>query len=174
MLLTNLVNFVIIGVNGQLYTVAIVSTPAGIPVSGSTNTFDYPILSSVTLTCMVTSSDGSKFTVHVTAYRWDTRGCFTNNRHYNPTCFPTGQTTQNVTDNDLLAEDAGTITCTATIGGVDYLSNLFTIRVSGKCTSICTMTCRTLSILYLLHLCLTLEFCHTVVLFKGFYLCFWK
>ena len=42
--------------NCQLYTVTIASTPAGTPVSGSTNTFDYPILSSVTLTCMVDPS----------------------------------------------------------------------------------------------------------------------
>ena len=78
---------------------------------------------------MVTSSDGSPFSV--TNYQWDTTGCFTSFRHNVPTCFPTGQTTQNVTDNDLLAEDAGTITCTATIGGNEFTSELFTLRVSG-------------------------------------------
>ena len=117
------------GVNGQ-YTVTIVSTPAGTPVSGSTNTFDYPILSSVTLTCMVTSNDGSPFTV--TNYQWNTTGCFTNNVHDIPTCFPTGQTTQNVAGDDLTAEDAGTITCTATIGGDDYTSEPLTLRISGN------------------------------------------
>ena len=109
--------------------VTIVSNPAGTPVSGSTNTFDYPILSSVTLTCMVTSSDGSTFTV--TRYQWNTGGCFTNNAHNTPTCFPNGQTTQNVAGNNLLAEDAGTITCTVTIGGVDYTSGSLTLRISG-------------------------------------------
>ena len=113
-------------------TVMIVSNPAGTPVSGSTNTFDYPILSSVTLTCMVMTSDGSMFTV--TSYQWNTTGCYTNTAHNsgNPTCFPTGQTTQSVTENDLTAEDAGTITCTATIGGVDYISEPLTLRISGK------------------------------------------
>ena len=110
----------------------IVSNPAGTPVSGSTNTFDYPILSSVTLTCMVITSDGSTFTV--TNYQWNTTGCYTNTAHNsgNPTCFPTGQTTQSVTGNDLTAEDAGTITCTATIGGIDYTSEPLTLRISGK------------------------------------------
>ena len=117
-----------IGTNGQ-FTVAIVSNPADTPVSGSTNTFNYPILSNVTLTCMVTSSDGSAFTV--TNYQWNTIGCFTNSAHNTPTCFPTGQTTPIVTGNNLLAEDAGTITCTVTIGGVDYTSGPLTLRISG-------------------------------------------
>jgi len=119
----------IIGTYGQ-FTVTIVSNPAGTPVSGSTNTFDYPILSSVTLTCVVTSSDGSPFTV--TNHQWSTTRCYTNNIHNTPTCFPTGQTSQSVTDNNLLAEDAGTITCTVTIGGVNYNSGQFTLRVSGN------------------------------------------
>ena len=109
--------------------VTIVSSPTGTPVSGSTNTFDYPILSSVTLTCIVASSDGS--TYNVTNYQWNTIGCFTNDRHNTPTCFPTGQTTQIVTGYNLTAEDAGTITCTATIGGDDFTSEPLTLRVSG-------------------------------------------
>ena len=81
---------------------------------------------------MVTSSDGSTFTV--TNYQWNTGGCFTNDVHDTPTCFPTGQRTQNVTGNNLLAEDAGTITCTVTIGGVDHTSGPLTLRISGICT----------------------------------------
>ena len=83
---------------------------------------------------MVTSSDGSTFTV--TNYQWDTTGCFTNNARNTPTCFPTGQTTQSVTGNNLLAEDAGTITCAVTIGVVDYTSDPLTLRISG--ISLCT------------------------------------
>jgi len=81
---------------------------------------------------MVTSSDGLTFTV--TNYRWNTTGCYTHPDHNsgNPACFPTDQTTQSVTGNDLTAEDAGTITCTATIGGVDYTSDPLTLRISGK------------------------------------------
>ena len=109
----------------------IVSTPAGTPVSGSTNTFDYPILSSVTLTCMVTLSGSFTGT---TTYRWDITGCYTNSARNSgsPTCFPTGQTTQNVTVNNLMADDAGTITCTITLDGVDYTSDPLTLRVSGE------------------------------------------
>ena len=113
-------------------TVTIVSNPAGTPVSGSSNnTFDYPILSSVTLTCVVTPSDGSTFTV--TNYQWNTTRCYTHPGHNSgdPTCFPTGQTTQSVTGNDLTAEDAGTIMCSVTIGGVDYTSEPLTLRISG-------------------------------------------
>ena len=117
--------------------VTIVSNPAGTPVSGSTNTFDYPILSSVTLTCMVTSSDGSTFTV--TNYQWDTTGCYTNNRINTPICFPHDQTTQSITGINLLAKDAGTITCAVTISGVDYTSDPLTLRISG--ISLCTWVC---------------------------------
>jgi len=78
---------------------------------------------------MVISNDGSLFTV--TSYQWDTTRCFTNNVHDTPTCFPAGQTTQNVTGNNLLAEDAGTITCAVTIGGVDYASGPLTLCISG-------------------------------------------
>ncbi|XP_065918563.1 hemicentin-1-like isoform X2 [Dysidea avara] len=109
------------------YTVTIVSTPAGTPVSGSTNTFDYPILSSVSLTCMVYPAPPSTSTI---TYQWNTEGCYVNNQNERR-CFPTGQTTQNVTEDDLLARDAGTITCTATIDGVEYTSGSFTLRISG-------------------------------------------
>jgi len=119
-----------VGVDGQ-YTVTIVSTPPGTPVSGSTNTFDYPILSSVTLTCMVTSSDGT--TPTVTNYQWNTAQCYTNGRLTDPICFPAGQTTQSITGNNLLAKDAGTITCTVIIGGADYTSGPLTLRISGMC-----------------------------------------
>ena len=107
------------------------SNPAGAPINGSTNTFDYPILSSVTLTCMVTSSNGPSFTV--TNYQWNTTGCYTHPDHNsgNPTCFPTGQTTQSVTGNHLTAEDTGTITCAVTIGGVNYTSGPLTLHISG-------------------------------------------
>ena len=123
----------ITGIYGQTFTVTIVSNPAGTPVSGSTNTFNYPILSSVTLTCSVTLSSGGAFTGSAN-FRWDTTGCYTNNAHNGgrPRCFPNGQTTQTVTGNDLTAEDAGVISCTATIDGVGYTSDLMTVRISGE------------------------------------------
>ena len=104
-------------------------TPAGTPVSGSTNTFDYPILSNVTLICAVTPNDKSDFTV--TNYKWDTTGCFSY-RHSAPKCFPTGQTKRSVIGYNLLAEDAGSVTCTATIDGINYVSKPLTLRIKGK------------------------------------------
>ena len=80
---------------------------------------------------MVAPRDGGSTIFVVTRYQWNTGGCFTNNAHNTPTCFSAGQTTQNVTGNNLLAEDAGTITCTVTIGGVDYTSGPLTLRISG-------------------------------------------
>ena len=121
----------IIGADSQ-FTVTIVSSPAGTPVRGSTNTFDYPILSSVTLTCNVISHDTSSFTE--TSYQWNTDGCYTHTQFTgsSPQCFPHGKITQNVTGNDLNAGDAGTITCTAKINGTKYTSEPFTLRISGK------------------------------------------
>ena len=109
-------------------TVSVVSIPAGTPVSGSTNTYDYPILSNVSLTCMV-----DPFPVISVSYRWNTAGCYNNTDFNNgvPGCFLYNQTTQVVSDNDLTAEDAGTITCTMTLGGIDYTSKPFTLHISG-------------------------------------------
>ena len=119
-------------------TVTIVSSPAGTPVSGSTNTFDYPILSSVTLTCMVHPTPSSSVT-----YQWNTAGCYNNPKFTgsNPQCFSRGQATLSVTGDDLNAEDAGTITCTVTISGSDYTSEPFTLRISGEQLVYCVIAC---------------------------------
>jgi len=89
----------------------------------------------------VTSSDGS--TPTVTNYQWNTGGCYTHPDHNigNPTCFPTGQTTQSVTGNDLTAEDAGTITCAITISGVESTSVPLTLRISGICICVPVFVC---------------------------------
>ena len=113
-----------LGINGQ-YTVTIISTPAGTPVSGSTNTFDYPILSNVTLKCMVDPSPPASAT-----YRWNT-ACYTNARSNDQTCFPHDQTTQSVTGTNLLAEDAGSVVCSVTINDNIHSSNFYGVRVSG-------------------------------------------
>jgi len=115
------------GIDGH-YIVTITSNPVGTPVRGSINTFNYPLLSSVTLRCSVSPS------ATTTSYQWNTGGCYTN-RNYNggaPRCFPRGKRTQTVTGNDLNAKDAGTITCTAIINGIRYHSQPFTLRISGK------------------------------------------
>ena len=98
-------------------------------------------MSSVTLTCNVTSNDESSFTVD--SYKWNTTGCYThpNFNNGNPRCFLHGQTTQNVSGDNLNAEDAGTITCTVTISGSDYTSELFTLRISGEQLVYCVIAC---------------------------------
>ena len=98
-------------------------------------------MSSVTLTCNVTSASGSL--PNGITYQWNTAGCYTNSRFTgsNPQCFPHGQTTQNVIGNGLNAEDAGTITCTVTISGSDYTSGPFTLRISGEQLVYCVITC---------------------------------
>ena len=152
--------------------VTIVSSPAGTPVSGSTNTFDYPILSSVTLTCMVEPTS-----LTVTSYQWNTAGCYTNSKYTpdstpgssTPQCFPRGQTTQSVTGNDLNAEDAGTITCTVTISGSDYTSEPFTLRISGEqlvyCVIACIVYCKQCMLLYITCYMLLLYYTPVVMVY---------
>ena len=67
-------------------------------------------------------------------YQWNTTGCYTHpmRNSGNASCFPDGQTTQSVTDDDVTAEDAGTIICVVTINGVNYTSEPFTLRISGE------------------------------------------
>jgi len=86
-------------------------------------------MSSVTLACKVNPPPS----VFVT-YQWKTGECYANDND-DSTCFPNGQTTPTVRKNNLLAKDAGTITCTATVLGVDYTSNNFTLRISGMVKS---------------------------------------
>ena len=95
-------------------------------------------MSSVTLTCMVDPTPPSSVT-----YQWNTTGCYTNSKFTgsNPQCFPRGQTAQSVTDNNLNAEDAGTITCTVTISGSYYTSEPFTLRISGEQLVYCVIAC---------------------------------
>ena len=67
-------------------------------------------------------------------YQWNTTGCYTNINYNNGVsrCFPNGQTTQNITGNDLNAEDGGTITCGIIIDGEVYTSDPITLRISGN------------------------------------------
>ena len=88
-------------------------------------------------------------------YRWDTTGCYTNSKFTgtNPQCFPRNQMTQTVTESNLNAEDAGTITCHATIDGVEYVSEPFTLRISGEqlvyCVTACIVYCKQYMLLLL-------------------------
>ena len=70
-------------------------------------------------------------------YSWNTTRCYTNPNYAggNPRCFPNGHTTQNVTDSDVTAEDAGTITCNINISNYVYTSEPFTLHISGETAS---------------------------------------
>ena len=94
-------------------------------------------------------------------YRWNTTGCYTNNQFTpsNPECFPHDQATQNVTGNNLNAEDAGTITCTVTISGIDYTSEPLTLRISGEQLVYCVITCIVYCKQYMLLLLATCYCC---------------
>ena len=73
--------------------------------------------------------------------------------------------TESVTESNLNAEDAGTITCHATINGVEHDSESFTLRISGEqlvyCVIACIVYCKQCSYYYLLHA--------TVVLYTSCY-----
>ena len=106
-----------------------IASPDGTLVSGSTNTYDYPRSSSVTLTCTL---DPPPLTF--VQYRWNTTRCYTNTNFNNgrPRCFPRNQITRSVADSAVTEEDAGTITCTVIIDGKEYTSGPFTLRISGE------------------------------------------
>ena len=112
-------------------TVIVVTDPVGTPIDGHPNTLDYTILSNVTLMCVATETDGSP--AMVTSYRWTAKDCYNHTDGVEDPCFyDGGHTGQNITGNDLLAQDAGTVTCTAIICGIDYSSDPLTLRISGK------------------------------------------
>ena len=127
------------GVNGQTsgdgsgqpaFIVSIVTDPAGTPVDGQSNTFDYPILSNVNLTCMVTAVGAP---ANVTSYRWTATNCYDYAGNIEDPCFYSGNLTgQNITGSELLAQDAGDVSCTATINDSNYTSDPLTLRISGE------------------------------------------
>ena len=121
------VTFSYVGVDGQ--TVTIVTDPAGVPVNGQDNTFDYPLFTNVTLFCMATAVGGSPATVM--SYHWNAINCHQQTVG-DPCFYNQSQTSQNITGNNLLAQDAGTVSCTATINGTDYTSDPLTLRISGE------------------------------------------
>ena len=129
--LANLLNltptFIYVGVNVQ--NINIVTDPIGLPVAGQINTFDYPILTSVTLMCRVALSNGSLATT--ISYNWMATDCYSNTVGGTKNCFySSGHTEQNFTGNDLLAKDAGTVECEVIIDE-DACYSQITLRISG-------------------------------------------
>ena len=111
--------------------VAIVTDPPGTPVDGPGNRFDYPLMTSVRLFCNATPADGSPVTG--VSYSWHDIGCYNNNHGVQNPCFYRLYTTgNNITDNNLRAEDAGSVTCTVSVSSESYTSDSLTLRISGE------------------------------------------
>lgn len=144
--------YLYIGINADA---RIESSPSGDPVTGSSNTFVYPILSTVTLSCITNPPPPQSFGV---TYMWNTLQCYTNYNYDNwapENCFPYGRTTSAVIIEDARAEHAVTITCTVTYDGMSVTSDPFTLHISGAvCVSI-FKTCFKLCVYHSLdiHIC---------------------
>ena len=97
-------------------------------MGGQTNTFHYPILTSVTLICMATAMDGSP--VNEVSYQWFSL-------HICDACFYHGNTVgQRITGNNLLAKDAGLLGCYASTGTTTSSAEI-TLQISGTCIYFC-------------------------------------
>ena len=84
--------------------------------------------------CMVSSEKGPPSTV--TSYLWTAVNCYNHSTGVKDPCFySVNRIGQNITGYDLLAQDAGTVTCTAIIDGVNYTSSPLTLRISGELDS---------------------------------------
>jgi len=62
-------------------------------------------------------------------YSWDTTGCFVSRKE--TSCFPKNKRTQTVSEDGVLARDAGTVRCTVTTDSGSFTSEPFTLRISG-------------------------------------------
>ena len=72
-------------------------------------------------------------TANVTSYRWTATNCYDHTGGVQDPCFYSGGLTgQNISGSDLLAQDAGNVSCTATIVGSNYTSDPLTLQISGK------------------------------------------
>lgn len=90
-------------------------------------------MSSLSLNCLVTSSDHLPF--KVSSYKWNTEECYKNSGYQSgiPGCFPHQHPDAEIVyGTDLTAEDAGIISCTVTINNKKYTSDSITIHISGK------------------------------------------
>ena len=65
-------------------------------------------------------------------YSWTATNCYTRIGGVQDPCFYNVATGQNITGNGLLATDSGTVTCAATIDGMNYTSDPLTLRISGE------------------------------------------
>ena len=85
-------------------------------------------MTNVTLMCIATAANGSP--ANVTSYYWN---CYNNSHGADDPCFyGNNLTSQSITVNNLLAKNAGTMNCTATINGINYTSDPLTLRISGE------------------------------------------
>ena len=77
------------------------------------------------------TEDGSSVTA--SSYSWTATNCYNHTGGVDDPCFYSGDRTGfNLTGNNLLAQDAGTVTCTVTVGGASFTSDPLTLCISGK------------------------------------------
>ena len=80
--------------------------------------------------CMATSADGSP--ANVTSYHWTATNCYDHTNITDFCFYGGGKRGHNITGNNLLARDAGTVTCNAIIDSINYTSDPLTLRISGE------------------------------------------
>ena len=98
------------------YHVSIITDPPGFPVDENNNTIEYLIGSDLNLTCLVTPTPPAN-----SEFSWNcSTGCFADMRM---------EQTINVTN--LNAMDSGSITCSLTVGDLDYHSEPLDLLVTG-------------------------------------------
>ena len=100
------------------YTVTIITDPL---VDDANNTFEFPVGSNLTLTCMVTPSPPSD-----SEFSWS---CSTG-------CFVDMEIEQSVKITELEITDSGELNCSVIIDDVEYTSESIELRVIGKYTCI--------------------------------------
>ena len=99
------------------YHVNVVPSSNGSPVDRNNNTFEYLIGSDLNLTCLVTPTPPAN-----SEFSWK---CSTG-------CFADMKMEQTISISDLNATDSGSIICSLVIGHLDYISEPFTLLVSGQ------------------------------------------
>ena len=94
-----------------------ISDPPGSFINGSDNSFGYLVGSNVNLTCLVTPTPPSD-----SEYSWS---CSTG-------CFVDMEIEQSVNVSGLEVTDEGVLNCSVMIDGIEFVSSLFQLVISGK------------------------------------------
>ena len=97
-----------------VYQVVITTSPLGIPVSGTTNAFEYYIGTDLSLTCMVTPTPPSD-----SEFSWS---CSTG-------CFADMEMEQTINVTEIEEMDSGVVNCSVIIDEMEYSSEFIELQV---------------------------------------------